>query len=310
MQPLPDGRSRMMIDDVEFRVFDRAYWDVPQRLGFMNAEGITLQVLSPLPELLGYWLDPATTTALARHTNQIIAEAVAHAPDRLAGLGMLPLQDIELSRQTLVDAAGLGLRGVLVGSNINGVSIADATFHPIFAELEKAGLALFVHGYRPAGVDRLLGSPLLGAIIGVPQDTTAAIASFIATDVLARFPGLKLGFVQGGGMFGAVLDRFDHVWNEFPQLRATIATRPREYVRQFFFDSVTFSVPYLRYLIASFGADTIMAGTDGPTPIGQRNLAAFVAEACDGDDAIIEKVLWKNAARFFDLPQPRSDHVS
>lgn len=303
MVPLEDGRARMLIDGAEFRVFEPAYWDVPGRIAFMDKEGISLQVLSPLPELLGYWLEASTTAALAEHTNRTIAGAVASAPGRLSGLGMLPLQDVDRALDTLREAHRLGLRGFLVASNVNGVSIADARFDPIFKELVRLDMAFLVHGYRPAGTDRFLGSPLLAPIIGVPQDCAAAIASFITTDIFARHPGLKLGFVHGGGSFGAVLDRFNHVWKEFPALQKAVPISPRDYVRKFYFDTVTFSAPYLTYLIEAFGADALMAGTDGPTPIGQTGLEDFITKACGGDRAAAEKILWRNAARFLALKE-------
>jgi aminocarboxymuconate-semialdehyde decarboxylase len=301
MVPLDDGRARMLIDGKEFRIFEPAYWDVEGRLDYMDREGITIQVLSPLPELLGYWFSAPTTEALASCIHKTMASAVAKSPTRLSAIGMLPLQDVEASLRTCRQIKELGLRGVLIASNVNGVSIADERFYPVYAELERLGLSITVHGYRPAGTERMLGSALLPPIIGVPQDATAALASFIMTDILGRFPKLKLGFVHGGGTFGAVLSRMDHVWREFPVMQTAVKTSPKDYVRRFYFDTVTFSADYLSYLLKAFGADGMMAGTDGPTPIGQRGLEKFVMEACDGDVAVAEKILWRNAERFFDL---------
>jgi aminocarboxymuconate-semialdehyde decarboxylase len=189
---------------------------------------------------------------------------------------------------------------VQVGSNVNGRSIADPVFEPVLAELAKHGLAVFVHGLKPAGTERLLGPGLMVNVIGIPGDTSSAIASFIATDVLARHPALKLGFAHGGGSFGALLDRMEFVWQEFPSFRKGGTTSPREYVRRFYFDTVTYSVPYLRYLIEAYGVDTLICGTDGPGP-SQSRLDKFVSEACRGDAVAAEKILSRNAARFLDL---------
>jgi aminocarboxymuconate-semialdehyde decarboxylase len=304
MTALPDGRAQMMVDGAPFRVFEQAYWDVPARLAAMDADGVAVQVLSPLPELLSYWLEPAATAALAAWVNRCVADAVATAPGRMAGMGMLPMQDASAALKTLAAADEMGLRGVIVASNVNGASIAEQRFHPVLAELERRGLVLFVHGYRPAGVERMLGSPMLAAVIGVPQDTMAAVASFILTDVLGRFPRLKICFVQGGGTFGAVLDRLDHTWGMFPQMQQAVAMRPQDYARRFYFDTVTFSVPYLRLLVEMFGADSLVAGSDGPSAVGQRGLEAFVGRACGADREAAEKILWRNAARLFDLPNP------
>ena len=305
MDQLPEGGARMMIGGAEFRVFESVYWDMAARVEQLDRDGITVQILSPLPELLGYWYDPRATAAMADHIHATIAAAIATAPTRLAGIGMLPLQDIDAAVATARSVKALGFAGVLLGSNVNGVSLADARFDPVWQALEALDLAVLVHGYRPAGADRLLGSPLLAPIVGVPQDTAAVLASFIMTDILGRFPALRLGFAHGGGSFGAVLGRMDCVWRKFPAMQAALPIGPLDYVRRFAFDTVTFSTDYLRYLIAVTGQACLMAGTDGPTPIGQTELAAFVAAACDGDQTRTENILWRNATRFFCSGSPR-----
>jgi aminocarboxymuconate-semialdehyde decarboxylase len=301
MSPLDDGRARMIIDGREYRVIDRAYFDLASRLKLMDGQGIDLQVISPLPELLGHWLDVDTATRLAELCNCTISAAVKAAPDRLAGIGMLPLQDVERSVGMLPALASLGLKGVQVGSNVGGRSIADPLFDPLFAAVSRLGMAVFVHGSRPAGTERLLGPSLMVNVIGIPQDCASAIASFISTDVLKRHPALKLGFSHGGGTFGAVLDRMEFVWREYPSFRGSCEISPRNYVKRFYFDAITYSVPYLKYLRGAYGADTLMSGTDGPGSSKIR-MADFITDACRDDEAAAENMLSRNALRFFGLP--------
>jgi aminocarboxymuconate-semialdehyde decarboxylase len=301
MVPLEDGRSRMVIDGRDFRVIERPYFDLEARLALMDRQGVALQVVSPLPELLSYWLAADTATEVSRLTNRTIASAVRAARGRLEGLGMLPLQDVERSLAMIPELAELGLRGIEVGSNVDGRSIAGAAFDPVFAELARRGMAVMVHGSRPPAPERLLGPPLMGNVIGIPQEGASALASFIASDVLAKHPDLRLCFVHGGGAFGSLLDRMDYVWREHPAVRSVSATSPRDYVRKFFFDTVTYSVPYLRYLMDAFGIETLACGTDGPSEAGGEWLEAFILEACRGDEAAAEQILWKNAARFLGL---------
>jgi aminocarboxymuconate-semialdehyde decarboxylase len=300
----------MMIDGQLYRVIERAYFDLEARLALMDAEGVDVQVVSPLPELLGYWLDPGTAVELARWVNDDIAEALGAAPDRLEGLGMLPLQDIDTSAGMVADLSTREFRGIEVGSNVNGRSIADPVFDPVLSELAANGLSILVHGLRPAGTDRLLGPKLLTNVIGIPQDCASAISSFIATDVLARHPDLRLGFVHAGGTFGSVLDRMDFVWREFPNFRESSTTSPRAYVKNFFFDTITYSVPYLRYLMDAFGVDTLMCGSDGPAVGAQGQLARFISEACLEDVHAADQMLWRNAARFLGLEKEFESRIT
>jgi len=306
MKPMKDGRARMMIDGKQFRIIERAYFDVDARLAWMDRHGVTLQVVSPLPELLSHWLSADTAYELAEVTNCTIAELVNANPRKFAGLGMLPLQDIDRSAKMVASLAAMGLRGIEAASNVVGRSLADRRHDPIFVELARHDLAIFVHGSRPAGSERFLGPPIMDNVIGVPQDCGAVVASFIATDVLARHPTLRLGFAHGGGTFGALLDRMDFVWHEFDSLRGTSKIPPREYVRRFYFDSVTYSAPYLRYLIGNFGADSLMCGTDGPAVGAQSELGTLIHEACGVNAPAVEKIKWRNAMRFLGLTASRS----
>jgi aminocarboxymuconate-semialdehyde decarboxylase len=280
MEPV-DGRTvSMMIAGKEYRRFGDIYWNAERRIEVLDREGIDSQVVSPLPELLSYWLKPDAAYALTNFMNGVVAKLVERAPGRFIGVGAVALQDPEFAARQLEHfKRDLGLRGVQIGSNVNGVSIAAPQFEPFLAAAESHGLFIFVHGFRPAGAERLVGSPLLAPIVGVPHETCMAISSLIMTDVLGKFPRLKLVFAHGGGTLGAVLDRFDHVWRHFPVMQETVRVSPIEYARRFYYDTVTFSPAYVRYLAERLGADRLVGGTDGPTEVGQKDFAKFIADS-------------------------------
>lgn len=280
MRPEPAGGATLLVGERPFRAFDDIYWNVDRRIAAMDSDGVDLQLISPLPEILSYWLDPSAGALLCAEVNRQCAAMVRQAPDRLKGLAVLPLQDVDAALREIEEVGRTdGLVGLFVGSNVNGVSIASERFDPVFAAAERLGLVVFVHGIRPGSLERLEGPPLMGAVIGIPQENMLAVASFMARDVLGRFPGLKLVFSHGGGGLGSVLDRMDLVWSKFPALREGIPTAPTEYARRFWYDTAVFGAPYLRYLVERFGADRLLAGTDGPTEIGQKDLLGFVASA-------------------------------
>jgi len=92
----------------------------------MDATGVSMQVLSPMPELLSYWLDEKDGIDLCRFLNGEIGAMVAQAPNRFLGLGTVPLQNPEIAAKELeVAMRSFGLKGVEIGTNVNGRPIGD-----------------------------------------------------------------------------------------------------------------------------------------------------------------------------------------
>ena len=280
MEKIDDQHSRMVIAGRQFRVFESFYWNADERIARLDAEGIDVQVISPLPELLSYWLAPDAAEAITDFMNQFVADMVGTAPARFAGMGSVALQDpARAVRQLETLRSGLRLRGVHIGSHVNGTSIADERFYPFYEAAESLGMFVFVHGIKPGGADRMLGPVFMPAVVGVPHENTVAISSFIMTDILRRFPRLKLVFSHGGGTIGSVIDRFHAVWKEFEPMRRAVAVSPEEYVRRFFYDTVVFGADYLGYLTKKVGASQLVAGTDGPVDFGQPRVCDLLEAA-------------------------------
>jgi aminocarboxymuconate-semialdehyde decarboxylase len=280
MEKIDDQHSRMMIAGRQFRVFESFYWNADERISRLDEEGIDVQVISPLPELLSYWLAPDAAEAITDFMNQFVCDMVGKAPTRFAGMGSVALQDPDRAVRQLGEMkSALGLKGVHVGSHVNGVSIADERFYPFLEAAEALELFVFVHGIKPGGAALMLGPPLMPAVIGVPHENAVAISSFIMTDILRRFPRLKLVFSHGGGTIGAVIDRFTAVWKEFEPMRRAVAISPEDYLRRFYYDTVVFGADYLAYLAKKVGASQLVAGTDGPVDFGQPRVADLLGAA-------------------------------
>ena len=104
-----------------FREIDERSWSPDRRVEDMDRDGVAAQALSPMPELLSYWLDAGPALEVTRRVNDAIAGMVAARPGRFFGLGAVPLQDPELAAREARDLkARFALSGVEVGSNIAG----------------------------------------------------------------------------------------------------------------------------------------------------------------------------------------------
>ena len=48
----------------------------------------------------------------------------------------------------------LGLKGVEIATNVNGVALGHPSLEPFFAAAEALGASIFVHPLRPAGMEQ------------------------------------------------------------------------------------------------------------------------------------------------------------
>ncbi len=293
-------RAQVMISGKNFRSIDDACWSVPRRTEQMAGMDVGRQVLSPMPELLSYWLPAKPAGLLARHINETIAEMVRAVPERFHGLGMVPLQDMDLAVRELEHAMRqLGLGGVEIATNVNGVAIGDPSLEPFFAAAEALGASIFVHPLRPAGLDRLVGPPMLEQVVAFPCETALAIGSVITGGLMKRHPGLRIGFSHGGGAFGQVLPRLQHAWSAMPPVKAAME-EPREVARRLYYDTLVYDETALRFLIDSFGMSQLMIGSDYPFSIMERQPVARLA-GLKLSEADADRLLFGNAGRFLGL---------
>ena len=266
----------------------------------MDATGIGVQVLSPMPELLSYWFPAEDAVAFSRVVNGAIAEMVARAPTRFAGLGMVPLQDPELAARELERLMQDGFRGVEIGTNVNGVAIGDPRFEPFFAAAEQLGAAIFVHALHPACLERIVGPPRLVPFVAFPGETNFAICSLITGGTLEKHPKLRLAFSHGGGTFAIVLPRLAQGWTISPALREIIKVNPRETARRLYYDTLVFEAKTIGFLIDMFGMSQLCVGSDFPFDGGDKEPLREIAKLALGaaDLALIHE---GNARRFLGL---------
>jgi aminocarboxymuconate-semialdehyde decarboxylase len=288
----------VMVSGKNYRTVSEKCWSVPRRIADVGDMGLSHQVVSPMPELLSYWLSLADAQPLIRYLNEYTAEMCAQSDGRLQGLAAVPLQDVEAAILELHHAVNkLGLVGVEIGSNINGVAIGDSRFIPFFAACVELDVPVFVHAIKPAGMDRLVGPAPLQQVLAYPTDVGLAAASVITGGLLGRLPELRIGFSHGGGTLGMLLPRLQQGWQVFPALKESIAESPRDLARKLFFDTLVFDAAALRYLTETFGTHSLMLGTDYPFNFHERRPVDRLDEA-GFDSATRDALCFDNARRF------------
>lgn len=298
MVPAHACHRHVMLSGKVYRTVSDRCWDAGARIADMEAQQVTRQVLSPMPELLSYWLDPDDGAALARYLNEQIAGMVAREPDRFFGLGTVPLQDVDRAIRELEFAVReLKLSGVEIGTNVNGIVIGDARLEPFFAAAEALGTALFVHPLRPAGMERLVGPKNLEQILAFPGETGLAAASLLTAGTLARHPKLRIALSHGGGTLASLLPRLQHGWATFAEVRDKLVEAPADGARRLYVDSLVYDAATLRALLDRFGATQVLLGSDFPFAIAEKQPVARV-DALALDEQARRLVLQANAERW------------
>lgn len=262
-----DGRLFVVTPERPYGPIGPGFYDVARRREFMAAQGITTQVLCAPPFMFYYWLDAHAGLDIIQMENDALAEVVQRDPEHFVGLGTVPLQDVTLSIRECERIKRRGLRGLEIGSNVDGRDLDAEEFWPFFEAVQELDLGILIHGSNVAGGDRMSDFHLRN-LVGFPLDTTLAAARLIFAGVLDRFPRLRICIAQAGGFLPYVAGRLDHGYAVRPECRRFISTRPSEYLRRFYFDSITHSPRVLRLLLETVGPERVMLGSDFPFDMG------------------------------------------
>ena len=271
-------RARMLREDgTLFREIGSNCWDGAERLRECDAADVGVQVLSTVPVLFAYHLEPKRGEDLARHLNDHLASLCREHPRRFIGLGTLPLQAPDLALRELERCAGeLGLAGVEIGSHVNDWNLSDPALFPIFARASELGAAVFVHPWDMMGQAKMQ-KYWLPWLVGMPAEVSLAICSLIFSGVLERLPRLRVAFAHGGGAFPGTLGRIEHGFRVRPDLVAADNPHPPSaYLGRIYVDSLVHDARALRLLLEVFGPERIALGTDYPFPLGEARPGALI----------------------------------
>ena len=276
------GCARMMKDSQFFREVGSNLWDPEIRCNEYDTFGIDVQVLSTVPVMFSYWAKPEHALDLSKLLNDHIASIIDDQPGRFIGLGTLPMQDPSLAVSELERCVKeLGLSGVQIGTNINGLNLNDDSLFEVFESAESLNTAIFIHPWYMMG-EKEMNQYWLPWLVGMPAETSRAICSMIFGGVFERLPNLRVAFAHGGGTFPATIGRIDHGFNVRPDLCAIDNDKlPSTYLGKFWVDSLVHDRTALSYLISKIGMEKIALGTDYPFPLGELEPGSLINKMND-----------------------------
>src|SRR5687767_1195957 len=209
IQRVTGGAEVIHYDGVAFMTPQPTMFDYPARLTAMDQAGVGMAILS----LTGpnvYWGDADASSAAARAINDSFSDASRKYPDRIQWMASLPMQFPDRAVAELDRAIAKGASGVVVLANVGGVSLTDPLFAPIWAEIDRRALPVFVHPTVPCGCGVMdMAVYQLSASVGFTFDSTLAVARMIYDGFFDRYSHLKLIVAHGGGALPFLAPRLD-----------------------------------------------------------------------------------------------------
>lgn len=251
---------------------------VAARLAAMDEQGVDRQWVSVSPNHFYPWAPEGLAVWVAGETNRLIAEHVAQAPERLTGLGVVPLQHPERVVEYLDDAVlGRGLAGVEISSFAGDVELSDERLEPFWARAAELGCVIFLHPFG-CSLDERLDRFYLSNTVGQPTENAVALSHLIFAGVLDRHPGLRIVAAHGGGYLPFAMGRSDRAWRVRPEAQRC-AHEPSSYLKKLWFDTVVHDPAALRHLVEVAGASQVVLGSDFPFDMGLDDPVALVRGA-------------------------------
>jgi aminocarboxymuconate-semialdehyde decarboxylase len=294
LKPIDADFAVLDVGGVAYRPFPRGGFDLDRRFADMAAAEVEVQVLSATPQTYYYDQDPVLAAACACLQNDQIAKLTKVHPQHFLGIATLPMQAPQRAVEELTRAVRtLGLRGAMIGSNVQGRNLDDPALEPLWAEAAALGAFMIVHPVHVAGAERMR-SYYLNNLIGNPLDTTIAAACLVFGGVLERHPALKVLLVHGGGFVPYQAGRWVHGWQVRGEPKVNVKQSPQPFIDRFHYDTILHARPQLEFLVSSVGPSRVLLGSDYPYDMGTGECVRQVKALSIGE-ADKAKLLCDNA---------------
>lgn len=285
--------------------------DPKARLEDMDLEGIDRTVMFPGgagEEWAG--LDRDFAIAVCRTLNDARAEFLKYNPERLMSVAKLPMIDPQAAAEELRRCVTEhGMVGMVTPQHIREKNLDHPSFYPVWAEAERLGVAVCVHGggqaldQIPIGIDRFT-TRLETHAFTHPVGQMLAVMNFTVGGILHKFPKLRVAFLEANvGWLPFWLERLDEHWELTPEQAPLIDRKPSEYFlsgRCFIgCDPDESTIPAV---IDALGEDIIVYASDYcHWDCRFPDTVKIIAERTDLTRSAKEKILSKNPARLYNL---------
>jgi predicted TIM-barrel fold metal-dependent hydrolase len=237
-------------------------WSAQMSLDDMDKSGIALSVLSQVQP--GTWYgDAEESRKLSREINEYGATLVRDHPGRFGLFATISppdtdgsLKEIQYAFDTL-KADGLGLLTSYLGKYLG-----DASFAPVYEELNRRKAVIYVHPLTPACCNNAVPGIPPGSI-EYATDTTRTIAHLVFSGMAQKYRDIRWIFSHSGGTLPFLTQRF--VRQQFVQKHPHLPNGPIPEFQKFYYELAQGNTKaQLAALFQMVSVSQVLYGTDFP----------------------------------------------
>jgi predicted TIM-barrel fold metal-dependent hydrolase len=277
-------------------------FDLEAQLRDMDRVGIDVAVQSCI---LGW----DTTLENCQLINDCTATIQKEHPKRFVGLTHAPVMEDAGLRELERAVSELGLKGVTISSQVNGLSLDAKEFTPFYDLMNRLGVPIFVHpALAPKGYSLMLDYQL-PVILTREFDLGVAVTRLIAGGVVERYPNLNFVFAHFGGGLAGYKERIAR-----SSYRFRLPKSFEDYFDRLYFDMAGFegSPIALRCALEGIKPERMIFATDYPQNFNSSDpkqgrsvngVREYIAEirTLPLDQTIVDGMLGATAARLLNL---------
>ncbi|ETI35909.1 hypothetical protein F442_17724 [Phytophthora nicotianae P10297] len=249
------------------RPIGKEYWDVANKIQYMDRHGIRTSVLS----LANPWLDFLPLNEQIQQAtllNNDMETLCQDSDGRFLAFGVVPQDSSTAVMEIQRVASELPhVRGVILSTaGLNGKGLDDPEMLEFYRAVDRAGLTIFLHPHYGVGNEHYgkYGHALFLAL-GFTFETTVAVSQLVLSGLLDKVPDtLRLLLAHSGGTLPFLAGRLDSCVEHDAATAQKLKHAPSVYLKRFYYDAVAYHEPALQCLIDFVGWDKIVFGTDHP----------------------------------------------
>ena len=267
-------------------------WSVQGALADMDAAGVRTAILS-IASTPGVWFDWAVpeVARIVRSCNDYAAGMVRDHPGRFGLFATLPMIDVDSTLKEIAYVFDvLKVDGVGLQTNYGDKWAGDASYKPIFDELNRRKAVVYFHPLAAACCGRLsVGT--FPAVIEVPHDTTRAVVSLLLSGTFARNRDTRFLFSHGGGTIPMLAGRINFFHGQAKNVDQFAPDGIEAELRRLFYDTANATHPAsMAALLKLVPASQVVYGSDYPYVTMNAQIAALRSLGVgDADLAAIER---------------------